>query len=843
MISTLIVLAASLAAAQEQAPLYKDSAAPVEARVTDLLGRMTLDEEIALLSSDDLVLAGNARLGIPPLKMNDGPVGVRMEDAVKKGETATAFPAGIALGAAFDVDLIGRVAGALGLETLALGRDMLLGPCINIARSPLGGRDFESYGEDPYLAGRLAAAYVSGLQSKKAIACTKHYALNNEEIDRMTVDVKADERTMHEIYLPAFQAAVRAGTWTVMAAYNKINGHYASENAYLLDETLKKRWDFQGFVVSDWGATHSTVEAANAGLDLEAPDKLYFGGGKLQEAVRSGKVPAAAIDDKVRRILRVMFEAGLFERKDSDRPPRSVVDGPESRALALKAAQEGIVLLKNGGLLPLGEKVKTVALIGPSAATARSGGGGSSRVEPAHAVSPLEGLTERAGGKLRIVSAVGVPMPGGDFKTLDPSWLLPPAGRAEKAGLLGEYFGNKELKGEPAFARVDPAVDFEWDTGKADPRLAPLASTNFSVRWTGRLRVPKTGAYELATRSDDGARLWIDGKLVVDGWVDQPPTVHSAPAALAAGRDHDVRLEYYQAGGGASITLGRIEQALAAGLQKEAVAAARKADAALIFVGVSDAIESEGVDRLSLSLPAGQDELIEAVAKVNKNVVVVVQAGTPVLMPWLDRVNAVVEAWYPGEEGGRAIADVLLGTVNPSGRLPVTFPARWEDSPAYGNFPGKDGVVNYAEGLLVGYRHFDTKKIAPLFPFGYGLSYTTFAFGGLKIEAADASSVSPDVAVSLDVKNAGTRAGAEVVQLYVRDESSAVARPYQELKGFARVELGAGESKRVEFRLRRDAFAHYDAGVHDWVLPPGRFTVAAGASSRELPLSGAVELH
>jgi beta-glucosidase len=812
-----------------KAQVYKDPAANVDERVEDLLSRMTLDEKAALLSgADPMSLPGNARLGIPPLRMTDGPLGVRTE-------RATAFPSGILMAATFDPDLVGRAAAAIGDEALALGRDMVLGPCVNIARSPLGGRNFESYGEDPYLAATMAAAYVNGLQSRKVLASVKHFALNNQETQRMTIDVRASERAEQEIYLPAFAAAVRAGVWTVMAAYNKINGHYASENESLLGDVLKTAWGFPGFVVSDWGATHSTVAAANAGLDVEMPSGEYFGGGKLQAAVRDGRIPLETIDDKARRVLRAMIGGGVFDRKESERPPRAVVGGPEHLALAREAAAEGLVLLKNGGLLPFGPRVKSVAVVGPLA-DMDARGGGSSFVTPLQPpVTVFAGLREALGDARY---ARGAPLPG-MLDALDPSWLTPPRWHGSGPGLLGEYFADRDLRGRPKFKRVDRTVDFDWGEAGPDPRLG---GDDYSVRWTGRLRVPASGDYELGVRSDDGARLWLDGKLVVDDWSEHAPETRAGSVSLAAGRSYDVRLEYFQAGGGASVRLGILPSA--ARELDAAVAVARAADAAVVVVGDGADFEGEGMDRASLSLPAGQDALIEAVARVNKNTVVVVEAGSPVLMDrWLDRVRAVVMAFYPGQETGAAVADVLLGRVNPSGKLPVTFPRRAEDATDADHYPGAGGVVDYAEGVLVGYRGFDKNKIAPLFPFGHGLSYTRFAFSRLAVRARSASAAAPDVRVSFELKNTGARAGAEVVQLYVRDAAPQVLRPEQELKGFARVALAPGETRRVVLRLRRDAFAFYDEQSHAWRLPPGRFIVRVGASSRDIRLSGAVDLR
>jgi len=825
----LLTLPAAVMAAD--APVYKDPAAPVEQRVDDLLGRMTLDEKIDELSGiNSLDLRPNERLGIPSLKMNDGPLGLRRDQS-------TAFPAGIAMGSSFDTDLVGLVAGAIAEETLAKGRDMLLGPCINISRVPQGGRNFESFGEDPYLSGSLVVPYVLAMQSKKVITSVKHYALNNQEVERMSVDVRAGERAIHEIYLPAFRSAVKAGAWTIMAAYNKINGHHAAENDYLLNQVLKKQWSFDGFVVSDWGATHSTVESANNGLDVEMPDGEFFGGGKLQAAVKSGKVSEAVIDDKVRRVLRVMFRSGLFERKDADRPPLSVVNSPEHQTIALRMAQEGMVLLKNDGALPVDlTKVRKVALIGPNADKARAGGG-SSEVTPFYGVSVLQGLRDRAGDKLDVSFTRGVRMPG-EVSPISPGWLYLPKEKGEGHGVWVEYFNNRDLSGKPALERVEASIDHDWGE---DPKPAEgLGPNDFSARWSGRLRVPKTGEYELAARSDDGARLWVDGELAADAWVDQPPTTHFKRLKLEAGRDYAVRMEYYQRGGGAvaQLDISEPEQEIS-----EAAAAAAKADLAIVCVGESDELEGEGNDRSDPGLPPGQDELIAAVAAANPNTVVLVQAGSPVIMrPWADKVRAILMEWYPGQEGGHAAADILLGNANPSGKTPVTFIKDWKDSPAYGNYPGHDGRVEYAEGIYVGYRYFGTNNVPVEFPFGHGLSYTTFEYSNLTVNALLAAHEAPSAEVSLDIKNTGGRRGAEVAQLYVREEKPAADRPYKELKGFARVDLAPGETKRVTFKLDKAAFSFYDKQLHDWRVNPGVFTLLAGASSADIRQTGSVTL-
>lgn len=803
--------------------------------MADLLGRMTLDEKVAQLSGVNFMdLPANGRLGIPALRMTDGPLGVR----TGSWDKVTAFPAGIMMASSFSPELVGRAAAAMGEETLALGKDMLLGPCVNIARVPQGGRNFESYGEDPWLASRLAEAYVSGLQSRRVLASVKHYALNNQETERMRINVRASERTMREIYLPAFEAAIRAGVWSVMAAYNKVNGYHASGNNDLLNRILKEDWGFKGFVVSDWNATHGTVEAANGGLDAEMPSGKFFGGGKLQQAVSSGTVAEAVVDDKARRILRAMIGGGVFDRRSSGRPSTDVLNSPEHRALSLEAAQKGIVLLKNDGILPLDGRVRTVAVLGPGAA-AYCSGGGSSQVMAAYPVTALEGLRSRAGPGLRINHEPGVKMPGG-ITPISAQWLSPPPGKGGgiERGLYAEYYNNAGLNGKPVVTRVDPQISFFWGNGSP---WQDVNADSVSVRWTGILRVPASGDYDIATRADDGTRLWVDGRLVIDDWNDHAPATSISRLRLETGRDHKLKLEYYERTGGAQVQLGFKDPV--SGRMNEAAAVAAKADAVIVFAGYSDQLEGEAQDRISMELPEGQDELIETAARVNKNVIVVLQAGSPVLVErWAGKVKAIVQAWYPGGEGGNAIADVLLGHVNPSGKLPVTWPKRWEDSPAFGNYPGSYGVVDYAEGIYAGYRYFDKKRIAPRFPFGHGLSYTSFKYSALEVKMLNDSSLEPEAEVSLDIKNTGRAVGAEVVQLYVSDTSPAVERPEAELKSFLRVELAPGEKKRVTFRLDKSAFSFYDENLHAWRAAPGSFELRVGSSSRDMRLKKNIRL-
>ena len=713
-------------------PPYKNPSLPVEQRVQDLLGRMTLQEKVAMLSGADWMQSlPNQRLGIPSIKMADGPLGIRSwagpssetsAEAANKQITTTAFPAGVAMAATWDTELSQSEGQAIGQEVKALGRDMILGPTVNINRTPLWGRNFEGYGEDPYLATRMAVAYIKGVQSEGVIATVKHFAANNQEFERHRINAEVDERALQEIYFPAFKAAVQdAGVWSVMSAYNKLNGVYCAENPALLKDVLQKQWIFKGFVVSDWGSTYSTAGTENAGMDLEMPGgepmKAWLAKPKTQASgngagwlvpekvlpeISSGKISTATIDDNVGRMLRVMFISGQFDKPHT---ATGEIDTPEQRALARKASAESIVLLKNiNDVLPLDPaKIHSVVVLGPSAAVSRTGGGGSSLVTPKYSVTPLKGIQDRAGQRLQVSYSLGVSMEG-----------------------------------------EDPGKD----TPEARERL-----------------------------------------------------------------------------------------------RNEAVGAAAKADAAVIVVGRSAKFESEGFDIKSLDLPAGQDDLIEAVAKVNKNTVVVINAGGPVIMSrWIANVPAILDLWYGGQEGGNAIADILFGDANPSGKLPVSFVKEWKDSPAYGHYPGENLQVDYAEGIYVGYRYFDKHKVEPLFPFGYGLSYTKFDYSDLKVSPDHVVPGKP-VEVSLRVHNGGSRSGAEVVELYVHDGHSSVDRPTQELKGFRRVDLAPGETKDVQFTLDRGAMAFYSAAKKDWLAEPGEFDVLVGSSSRDIKLKGSFNLQ
>ncbi|MBN1162001.1 MAG: glycoside hydrolase family 3 C-terminal domain-containing protein [Dehalococcoidales bacterium] len=815
----------------------------MDKRIAALINKMTLEEKVSLLAGVDFWhTQAIERPGIPAIKVTDGPHGPRTADARNLNHTlpATCFPTGVALAATWNPDLIKRVGMAIGEETRARGCSILLGPCVNIHRSPLGGRNFESYSEDPYLSSRMAVAIITGIQSKGVSACVKHFALNNSEFERMTISSEADERTMREIYFPSFEKAVKeAGTWSVMCSYNKINGTYASANHWLLTEVLKEEWGFKGLVVSDWFATHSTAPAASAGLDLEMPGPALYFGKALLEAVKSGDVDVKTIDDKLRRILGVMAKTGALDGKNI--VSGKIKDFPAHRKLALEVAQETIVLLKNENhTLPLKKSVRSIAVIGPNAAAASIQGGGSAEVNPYYKVSPLEALKQKCGRKIKISYELGCT---NNIKTLplNPDHLFYDKS-GKKHGLKGEYFPNNEFKGKPAATRVDTDFTFTWVVPPV-----PGVKKDYSIRWQGFFRAPATGKYKFGLAAGGWGRVYIDGKPVCSNWGKRVKIEFFMPKekvgyiSLKSEKLYPIKLEFckYPA---IALPMGSLrigcDIPLPPDLLERAAEAAARADVAIVFAGLTDEYESEGFDRKNMDLPAAQKRLIAKVAAANPDTIVVLNNGAPLAMsPWLDKVPAVVEALFPGQECGSAIADVLFGDVNPSGKLPDTFPRRYQDNPAFAHYPGENGKVRYKEGIFVGYRHYDAQNIAPLFPFGHGLSYTDFEYGKLKVSPARAKA-GEKVNVSVDVKNTGRVAGKEVVQVYVSDVKSSLPRPPRELKAFQKVSLLPGETKTVKFTLDKEAFSFYDPTLTQWTAEPGDFEILVGSSSRDIRAKG-----
>jgi len=824
-----ILLFTLMGSSDNDLPLYKNPKLSVDERVEDLLKRMTLEEKIDMLGGTGFATKPNARLGIPELRMTDGPLGVRMDKS-------TAFPSGINLAATWNPALVEKIGHALGREVKAHDAHVLLAPCVNIARIPNGGRNFESFGEDPFLASRMAVNYINGLQSEGVAATVKHFAANNQEHERMFVDAQISERALNEIYLPAFKAAVQeANVLCVMNAYNKINGHFASENDYLLNKILKTEWGFTGMVMSDWGAVHSSIPTANGAMDLEMPEGKYLNKDSLFLTIQKGEVNEATIDEKVRRTLRTIFRLGLFEKpslKDDFK-----VGTKENREAAFLGTREGIVLLKNqNDILPLNfSKLKSVAVIGPNAAKARTGGGGSSQVDPLEAPSPLEILKQNFGDKVKINYAVGVRLDGESIPV--PSKYLSTENGEE--GLRGEYFDNMELKGRPVYTRMDKELYFDWG-GDSPFKNENWKTDIFSVRWTGKVKAPVSGHFIFDLISDDGVRFWLDDKLVIDHWTDHAPESREYEIQLVAGKEYKIKIEYYENGGGAVCKLGWTlpgEDPMIA-----AIKAAKQSEVVLLFAGTSAAYESEGFDRQDLVLPKNQDELIEKIASVNKNVIVVINAGSPVLMDkWLGKVKGVVFAWFGGQEMSYALSDVLSGKFNPSGKLPVTFPKRWEDCSAFSTYKKESGITEYSDGIFIGYRHFEHNNIEPLFPFGFGLSYTKFAYANLKLSAKEMSQ-NEKLTVTFDVKNTGKVDGGEIPQLYIRDVKASVERPVKELKGFSKVMLKPGETKTVTLTVDKAAFSFFDENSKSFITEPGEFEILIGSSSQKIELKDKIVL-
>ena len=705
-------------------PAYQDPALPIEERIEDALSRMTLEEKVAMLHAQSkFSSSGVPRLGIPEVWCTDGPHGIRPEvlwdewdQAGWTNDSCTAFPALTCLAATWNPAMSALYGQSIGEEARYREKDVLLGPGVNIYRTPLNGRNFEYMGEDPYLASRMVVPYVQEVQKQGVAACVKHFALNNQETRRLSVDVVVDDRALYEIYLPAFKAAVEeGGAWAVMGAYNKYKGQHCCHNEYLLNDILKGEWGFDGVVISDWGGVHDTEESIRNGLDMEfgtwtdglrsgtrnAYDNYYLAHPYL-DLLRKGEADVKTLDDKVRRVLRLIFRTAMNTQK-----PFGSLNSPEHLAAARQIAGEGMVLLKNeNGTLPLdAAATKRLLVVGENAVKMMTVGGGSSSLKVRHEVTPLEGLREAA-------EAVGC-----------------------------EVVYERGYVGDP------------------------------------------TGSYNGVTTGQDLSETRSEEQLLAD-----------------------------------------------------AVSAAKEADAVLFIGGLNKSWgqDCEGGDRKEYGLPYAQDRVIEALAAANPRLAVVLVSGNAVAMPWVDRVPAVLEAWFSGSEAGNALADVVFGKVNPSGKLPFTFPVHLEDNAAHalGEFPGGE-TVRYNESLFVGYRWHDTKAIRPLFAFGHGLSYTTFEIGNLRL-SSDRLDADGSLTLRVDVTNTGDRPGAEVVQLYIGDDESFVPRPVKELKGFAKVSLQPGETQTVEFGITPEALSYYDDTKGAWTAEPGLFTAYVGAASDDI---------
>ena len=815
-----------------------------QAKVEDIVHRMTLEEKVAYIGGTGFAVRAMPGLHLPALEMSDGPYGVRSNSGLQ----STTYVAGIGLAASWDRNLAARVGAGIGRDGRARGIHYQLGPGTNIYRSPMNGRNFEYFGEDPFLAGEMVTGYVTGMQSTGVSATVKHYVANNSEFLRHDSDSIVDERTLREIYLPAFEAAVKKGhVGAVMDSYNLINGKHATENTFTNIDVLRKDWGFAGTMMSDWDATYDAVGAANGGLDLEMPTGKFMNAKNLLPAIQAGKVTQATIDEKVRHILTTAEMFGWLDRDQRD-SSISLYDAENNR-VALQSAREAAVLLKNdGNVLPLNkQQVKTVLVVGPDAYPGTPVGGGSAGVVPFHNISLLEGLST-AGAGVTVLYDPGLPSLGDlanmtDFTT---------ASTGGQPGVQVEAFDGKELAGtaKTSTMRHINVTGVGWDA--ISDNLSELmemifaAPKNVSHRYTGFYNAAAAGDFLVAVAGQgegNGERVFIDDKLVLDDWKFVRAFEPHLTLPLTAGM-HKVVVETWQGGAiGGKIRFALVPEDKVVTDRAKQLAA--KADVVVVAAGYQttrdNESEGEGGDR-TFDLPYGQDALIRAMAAANaKTVVTITSGGNVDSTTWIDKVPALVEGWYGGQAGGQAIAEVLFGDVNPSGHLPATFERRAEDNPTFNNYyPEGDSVrVVYKEGIFVGYRGYEKNHVKPLFPFGFGLSYTTFGFSNLKVNKG----AGPGLATAeFDVTNSGQRAGAEVAQVYVSDTHARVPRPMHELKGFERVELAPGETKHVSVPLDARSFAFWDEKAHHWSIDPGKFTISVGDSVASLPLSGTVEI-
>jgi beta-glucosidase len=831
----LIAIASSL---QAQAPV-PDSPA-IEAKAHAWVEKLTLEQKVELVGGVDFMYTHPVpSIDLPRFKMSDASVGVRTW-----GPT-TAYAGGVALAATWDTEFARKLGASLGKDARARSVNFLLGPGVNIARSPIAGRNFEYLSEDPYLNATIVVPYIEGVQSEGVIATVKHFAINNQEYNRHNVSSDVDERTMREIYLPAFEAAVTKGhVDAVMNSYNLINGVHATQNEFLNLKVLKGEWGFKGILMSDWDATYDTVGAANNGLDLEMPGPRFMNPKALLAAIQAGAIKESTIDDKLMRLFRTEIRYGFVDRPQFD--PSNSTYSVADRAVALQGALESITLLKNEGhLLPLdASRIKTIAILGPNAWPAVPGGGGSSEATAFDPVSMVTGIANLVGPSVHVLYSRGLPAENDIFDSTH--WQ----GRVKV-----ETFPSNDFSGTANITSMGNISDWKpspWDVEKPLPR---------SIRYTATFTANKAGKYLIlaAAAGEDAFTVSVDGKQVLGQVHAEGQVPQSATLQLTAGQTINVVADYLPHAPGVRLGLGLAPESEL--VSEEARQFAAAADVTVIAAGFNDLTEGEGQDR-TFELPWGQDALIEAAVKANPHTVVALTGGGAMdTHRWLEQVPALLHVWYPGQEGGTAIAGLLFGKHNPEGKLPISFDRTWEDNPSYNfYYPIKGGDtslhvtetdgrkvdyviphVNYGDKLMVGYRYWTTTGKHPLYPFGFGLSYTTFNISNLHAPA-NAQAGSP-VTVTFDVTNTGGMEGAEVAQLYVSDPSAKATRPERELKGFEKVRLAPGETKHVTLTLDARSFSYWDESKQKWTIDPGKFVLRVGDSSENTPLTAEVTLN
>ena len=782
-------------------------------RAAELVAKMTLDEKLEYIGGyNSFYIRAIPRLGIPEIRMADGPQGVR------NNTQSTLYASGVAAAATWNREAVYNMGVGLGQDCRARGVHILLGPGVNIYRSPLCGRNFEYYGEDPYLAGQTAIQYIKGVQSQGAMACVKHYAANNQEWSRHHASSDIDERTLHEIYLPAFRAAVEeAGVGSVMCSYNLINNVHGAENRYLNIEVLREMWGFEGILMSDWNSTYSAINSANGGLDLEMPSGKLMNKNFLAQPIADGIVDVRTIDEKVQHILQTLIAFGFFDRPQKDE--RFSERNPFSDQAALELARNSAVLLKNDGILPLKKgKVTTMGINTLRIPT----GGGSGYVHPFEVCSVFEGLQQTKGYKVVSIEQLAQKHFGERFFT---------SAEMNESGFKADYFNNEKLSGTPVLSRVEKAIDYEWRNGsKAKPSV--VNDDHFSVRWSGVFCSPKREKIEFGFRGDDGYRLFIDDKEVVSKWKKSGNNQATYLFEAEANRKYNFRIEYFEGTGVASLHLTTYDL-------ENNTELLRNADVVVMGVGFDAQTETEGRDR-RFEMPFEQGNLIREVAKINPNVVVVVNSGGGFEMAsWMESARAILLAWYPGQEGGQAVAEIISGKIAPSGRLPMSIERELKDNPTYGNYYHNLEVdvrknpyerVAYKEGLFLGYRGYDRKEVKPLFPFGFGLSYTTFHYDNLQV-----SEGAEGYLVEFDVTNTGKMDAAEVAQVYIGYNDTKIPHPVKELKGYDKALIKQGETRHFAIEIPFRSLAYYDLVSRKMVQDKEvRFYVGASAEDIKL---------
>ena len=798
--------------------------------INKLLENLTLEEKISLLTGFNSWYSNKIpRLKIPSIKMSDGPNGVRGDST--SGKSSACFPCPVSIGSTWNKKLIKKIGVALGEEALDKDVDVLLGPTINLHRHPLGGRHFENFSEDPVLTGEIAVAYVKGVQSKKVSACLKHFVANDTEFERHTVSSNLDERTLREVYLLPFEMGVKkAKAKSVMSAYNKLNNIYCSSNEYLLVNILKEEWGFDGYVVSDWGAALETIENAKGGLDMEMPGPGHTWGEKLKEAVKKNEVPQELIDDKVRRILTTMEFTGRTHSPENK--PEKEENRKHHKKLLRKCASEGMVLLKNENFLPLTNyKDKTIAVIGPNAKISQIIGGGSASLKPHYQVHPLEALKGYVKEK-NISYAKGTHT----YKYLpkfNESLFI------DSKGFKVEYFDSEIKESKHLKTEMLKGNKFWVFDGFAKDIINKEERPNIKVRFSCEYIPDIQGIHEFEVFGIGPCVMKIDGEKIIDNANDIIPgeaffSFGSAPKKsklnLEKNKKYLIEIIYSFEGRFPAVQFGCLPPDKI-NLLDEAKKLAKTSEAVIIVAGTNSDWETEGNDRKNLELPCNQDELINQITEINSNCVVVLNTGAPVSMSWSKKPKAIIQSWFGGQEYGNALMDIIFGKINPSGKLPTSFPTKIEDTPAYSSYPGENSQMNYEEKLLIGYRWYEKKEIQPLFPFGHGLSYTNYKYENLKIEKK-----AEKIFCTLEVSNIGKFDGKEIIQCYVSSPITNEEEPIKTLQSFKKVKIKKGQTKTVKLKLNERNFSYWDTASKNWKIKKGDYQISIGSSSKNIHL-------